>query len=330
MLRFVVALAFAVFLSAPALAQSAADGQFVSDIHAKPCVGRPVQLRDIAHNPSTFEGQCVRTRGIVHGWGLFTNVAAIYDRSERDSAERVGLYPQGVAEDLNGAVEADVTGVVGDCGAFRSPDILMVLGYCHHFGGAYLAVTNISPRGGQIARLVGEHNRVRYGDLAFAPPRWSQLPVVRDLAERWRLSVFHHDLAAYARLSGREETSLDPSDRASGEYLLFTATDSPFAFLRGRVSPPETAIFVPKEPGHARADPRRTKEDREALVCFCRTDDCRSLWPISESDARDDPVRPFACIEVYAAFGHPDAWIVRLHTGGNGLAEPSAATARRR
>jgi hypothetical protein len=199
----------------------------------------------------------------------------------------------------------------------------MVLGYCHHYAGAYIVVSQLTATSHSLSRRVGDADRRRIGDLGAAPSAWRDLSTVANLAERWLRSIEQGDVGEFARLEGRHAEDMQTANAQSDEHVVFAAPDGPFVQFRGSQSTPQMAIFVRKRAGSEAASLARIREDREAWACFCREADCRGAWPISIHDTANDVVRPFICAHIYdGGDASTPYWVVTTDIWSNGLVEP--------
>ena len=326
----VLVLTFALLASLPAAAQQ--EDVIIGDLtpHADctPENARAVDMHDVARHPERYSGTCVVANGVVSGWFLFDSVDSLYRRTDDDGQNRapsgrLGLYPQAASDDLPGVVQGDVVGVVGTCNALEGPNVIMVLGYCHHYGGAILIVSKITPTSAVMTRRTSERDRQRIGDLAFAPVAWRDLPAITSRAWQWLRAIENGDIAEFARLAHEQPENMRVDDANSEAHAVFSAEDSPFAYLRGSHTTPQLAVFVEKRPGDLVASMAHVTFAREAHACFCRESDCRGRWPISESDAANASQHPYVCADIYHA-ASPDSplWVVSTRVWSNGLGEP--------
>ena len=272
----------------------------------------------------------MRTEGIVAGWLVYADVDALYLAAQRtwDQVEpipyrHVGTYPQTATSVLhNRVVRAEVTGVVRTCAELHGPNVMMVLGYCHHYSGPFLQVARIAQRSGLITRRAGEAERVRIGTLGFAPAEWADYAAAEAVAREWLRSIQVRDLEAYARLVDHD---LDLSDIDSVEHYVFEARRSPFREFRGSRGAPQFAMFVYKPPGAATATLEEATTYREVEACFCRRPNCDDRWPISLLDAGNQDRRPYICANIFDAADEEDStrrWIVRVELDWDVMREP--------
>jgi hypothetical protein len=110
---------------------------------------------------------------------------------------------------------------------------------------------------------------------------------LRDLAYRFRRAVATGDRKSLS--------SFDPFVGGEDLRYVFEDHDSPFRELRDGADKP-FEVLVEEDDSTGRSSEMR--QDREAELCFCRTDDCSDSWPIASFDARDDLDHPYVCVAV--------------------------------
>jgi hypothetical protein len=330
-------LLLAIFVAACASAhptQGAADRYYaITDVNAagEECdaAAPRVDLAALIHDPRLFIGRCVSVSGIVDGWLVYESEDAFYRGADWNAGEgarynHIGTYPQEATGVLHErVVHADVVGLVSTCEQFDAdPNVIMVLGYCHHFVGPFLRVASIHQRSSPLPRLTGDVERVRIGDLGFAPSTWPDRATVERLASEWLHAIETRDLGAYARLAGRD--ALDLAQSWSEDAYVFADRNSPFLQFRRVNAPPQLAIFTRKSAGEPAATLVRAVEDSEGFACFCRLSDCTDRWPIFIRDASNEKDRPYVCADIYNG-GEPGGapeWVVRVSRSSQILTEP--------
>ena len=108
-----------------------------------------VNLRTLAAEPDKWMGKCVALDGYWEGPAIFDDVGGRrpqYARSMDVPADRrVGIYGNDKlwASAPTRPVAITAVGVAGRCEGLARGDNVMVLGYCHYTGGAYLAATEM-------------------------------------------------------------------------------------------------------------------------------------------------------------------------------------------
>lgn len=114
---------------------------------------RTVALSELIGAPAQFVGKCVRTTGVVAGWLIYVDTDAYHrgaDWNHESGApyRHIGTYPQVATAELGDeVVSADVIGIVDTCERlYGDSNVIMVLGYCHHFSGPFLRVARIERR----------------------------------------------------------------------------------------------------------------------------------------------------------------------------------------
>jgi hypothetical protein len=293
-----------------------------------PATAQNVSVRQLASRPRRYEGRCVTVSGPTYATRMYASVPSIYLSVKRGSdgqvparnlTGRLGLYfgsgsdgdgrPLLPTELLDGYRPVTVTGVVDSCERMgralpgrpveqADPEtgemtvtVTMLGGYCHSSGGAVLWVTRSSvDSAGRYERLVGQVAGDRFGRLVPAPSEWRHFRPLRNLANRFHGAVSAGHRAELSKLFGKFG--------AASSTLQFLLDDpaSPFVDLRGGKRRLPFIILVEEwdQDGVPAAD-RRTQD---AVICFCRTNDCSALWPIAKMDAVADPDHPYACVGV--------------------------------
>lgn len=312
--------------------QSSDEGEIITDVSPSDSActmetAHRISLQNLARYPQRYVGQCVRTSGVIDGWSIFASVEALYSATDQDAhsdrPSRIGSYPQAAFESLAGnVVFGDVAGVAENCDTF-APSAMMFLGYCHHYGGAFLIISALEP-GSPVVRRVGPTERRQIGTLGFAPANWEDRNTIERMASDWIASIENHDLAALARLSGRDLNEANLADENSDEHFMIAAVDSPFVEFRAPREHHQLALFVTKAPGEGRATLTRARRDREAYACICRIDDCTGVWPISVGDAWNEASHPYVCADIYNGSGDGEAahWYVQSHRSWRTMREP--------
>jgi hypothetical protein len=316
MLLFAMSLAAQVDLRPPNLAR------------CTPAVAQPVSVRQLASRPKRYHGRCVTVSGPTYLYRMYDGVPGIYLSIKRRSGgyvparnlrHRLGLYfGSGDGEDgrpglpgelLEAYHPTTVTGVADSCGRMAQalprgvvqevdPEtghptvtITMLGGYCHYSGGAVVWVTQGTvDTTYRYERLVGEGARARYGTLVPAPRDWRHYRRLRELAHRFGRAVAAGNRAALSDLYGKFGASSDAL------RFLLEDTASPFVELRGAKR--QLRFVILAEEWDQEGIPAAVRQTQDAVICFCRTTDCSSLWPIAEIDVGPDPDHPYACVEV--------------------------------
>jgi len=312
---------------------------FATEVSAEappPCTveeSTPATVIEIANDPERFLDRCVTVTGAVAGIGMYSGregmyLAHRYDREGRRSEQarlhRIGIDRQDI-RDLQMAYpqQTTVTGRVDSCERrFKRIEeaggIPFLGGYCHYASGPTIVVDSYSITEQRHERLTGEAARAAYGDLAFMPADWPARAGTEGVVADFLSAVRRGDRPRLAEL--HEFTDENNQYQREVLYALLQDTDSPFAALRqGR--DPQTALFVTMAEdgtllGGERAAP-------SGLACFCRTEDCTGLWPISMNDATNAPDRPFVCTHLQGDGSRP-AWLVTPVREG-WLTEPAAS-----
>jgi len=110
-----------------------------------------VSLTDLARTPQTWAGKCVAVDGYWRHRALFDTAQDARTQGAQSGAalkgRRVGIY--GTPELLSSAppkpARYTAVGIAGTCDALAEGAI-MVMGYCHYTGGAYIAVAEVHRR----------------------------------------------------------------------------------------------------------------------------------------------------------------------------------------
>ena len=199
----------------------------------------------------------------------------------------------------------------------------MLGGYCHWFDGPIVDVASWSIDSGvRYERLIGEAARRRFGDLVSATPVTPNLKALLAFGHDFLRAVRNRDRAALAALHGFSPDTRNTDDRRVLSFIL-DDPDSPFRQLRAGIGT-TPAIFVRRDVE------RRPDEGVGGVLCFCRTENCRSRWPISILDTGNSADKPYVCTIV-----EPRDWVPRrggLNTASRGeswLREPARTAFRR-
>jgi hypothetical protein len=309
-----------------------------------PCTARGAIRTDvvaIARAPERFLDRCVTVTGALAGIRMYSGREGLYLTSRfgpdgnptaADLQHRIGIDKQEIRNlRMPHPMRATVTGRVDSCErrgerarARRTAQgeipIVMLTGYCHYQGGPTIVVDAYEIGQQGYERMTGEAARRRYGNIALIPADWPHRAALEQLAAQFLAALRTGDRAALAALHDIRPGSTNESDRAQ----LFSLLDdpaSPFVQLR-RAAPSQSAIFVTSREGAA------IPEDYvSGILCFCRTGDCATRWPIAFNDADNGPDRPYVCTKVEPRDGGPIRARLRTPTRG-WLAEPSRTAFR--
>ena len=284
-----------------------------------PAIAISTTVEAVASNPGQWLARCVTVTGPALGRSIYSDVEGFYLIRQRDDTghvprrhlrHRIGLYLTDHLLPGETLEQWSVTGTVDSCE--RRADearrqeaeenrrlreagseeimILMLGGYCHYYPGAVIDVVAVERGPDQdYHRLVGADARDRFGNLVFAPSRWRHLARFRRMAEAFRAAVATRDRERLSALHGR--FGADPEEL---DHLLRNS-DSVFREMRGGAAFP-FAIFVEAFDQEGRSPEHQRYQD--GYICYCRSEDCRNVWPISDVDARDHPEHPYACLRV--------------------------------
>lgn len=290
----------------------------------KGCTLRNAQnasLKDVVHNIKSYKRKCVRITGLQRADAIYSSISGYYlvapasvshsidARSVKDD-NVIGLYlPEKLTgkQFLSGAATTTVIGRVGTCDDLNGPNVIMIVGYCHHGpGDVFIAVTYMHSKPARFIRLIGESVRQTVGNLREVSPDWPLKPLVEEVAQRWLASIQNNGFATFRRLAlGAQDPNESDADLAAivsgpgpyhdAEQYVFFDKSSSFAQFRGAKTNPELVLFRYTD---SVAEPKAQLEF-QAIACFCRKDDCSNLWPISDFDAANAPQRPYICAEIW-------------------------------
>lgn len=283
---------------------------------------QPATVREIAAAPDRWFGRCVRLEGLTTGQTFYQDVEAGYRRDASDKEDRpndgwLGLYPREGRVDRRRPRRASVAGIVQDCGrnyeaaeAGAGPEVLiMSVGYCHYNGGLILGEATIR-HGARVSlpRLTGDKARLAVGDLLTVNETGAPPAEPLGLLRRFVAAVRAGDSVGAAALAGSYNVNVRNGPQGQMRWRRFLTAEGPFAFLRKDR----------REPIFFRA--RQSREDAEYdaspdwFACFCRTRDCKGLWPISVKDAVADYDPAYACIRLYRAPAEGEPWTIGIET----------------
>lgn len=310
-----------------------------------PALAKKVTISEVGNNLANYMGRCVTVEGAANGTALYAGVTGFYktslgytsDLNDRDEDKveregRIGLYSRdgiirAVPVGILGPAHMQVTGRVGSCERMYSEaeasveedqkkgidSIVFLSGYCHYHGGAFVEVTfatlDLTRR---YERLLGEENRVKYGRLDIMPANWPKRAEFAVAMNAFRAAVAAKNKEALLKLHGSDSVTGYQSEAV--ESLL--REDSPFAQAASNPNLP-VEFFVQDDVS------KPEKASTFAIVCFCRTADCRDKWPISTEDSYNVWGRPYACTQVWIE-ASKGPWIFATKFQEGGLAEPHA------
>ena len=309
----------------------------------------PAAIDTIQKDFANWDGRCVRVRGLAFHDHLYVDRLAILKTPGRYTAASEGaiaVYPKEDRGNLPPeAAWVEVVGKLGSCTdeeaatqALRKqePDqLIMTFGYCHTSLENYIApVAVVIASHAPILRLTEKEVPPDRRPLADAAPdvpdRAAQLAAARAAIAALKAG----DEAAFLRLSD-PETAEDVAalkGRSPEKYLqediekahsLFqdqAENHGPFASVS---STAQERVFINQASFKVKTtDPQ---EPPPLIICWCKTADCGSKWPIMSSDADNAPERPYACArtgetEIYPNREH----VIEVETTSRtkGLAEP--------
>ncbi|HXC56503.1 MAG TPA: hypothetical protein VNU97_14490 [Rhizomicrobium sp.] len=272
----------------------------------KPCGQhiRDADLHDVAAHPAHYADVCVRIRGLVVGTMLFAGRRGYYLAGQGTeyfavpggTDYRVGLY----MSDANWKrvrdkppAEAVVIARVETCDDLVTDleNVLMVQGWCHYQSGTIFAVASIHTKMTRILRATSDADRADMGDLRFAPPDWDRRAAVTDLGESWMRAIEAGDAQTLRKLQTAYDVQFEP--------VVLRDAGSPFATFRGRKTLPQMVLFLPP----TRDEHPTSNLYNVGVFCFCRSNVCDGLWPISTQDTGFTPERPYVCGGVWSQDG---------------------------
>lgn len=272
-------------------------------------VAKPMDVRKLISQADKRLGDCVRVRGLVDSQYLYADRDAIYQQPRNASGlssngGALGLQRSGGQDWENaGLVETELVGTLNDCGRIqdellrnmRETGVFILLGgFCHYSSSLFLSVDEEHVLGPLNWERQLQRRAARdYGNLT--PARGSLREAARKVAMDFLAALRGGDRESVTMRNRRMFTQ----DDVASETLAYVFDDpgSPFANLRATGQTSQMEIFAYREPlWHT--TPEEESSEQLAIVCFCRTADCRKSWPINSGDATNTPSRPYACIFV--------------------------------
>ena len=277
-----------------------------------------------------FEGRCIEISAITDGALLFTGVEGYYlagpifggdpDDNPNDR-HRLGFYDgpdrqrRGAPVDLRWMT---ATGWLRDCetenerayAQAAENAIVFNSGFCHYASGPVLFLSEYR-LGDSVGarRLTGESMRARVGNFVRAPSDWPHRAFVEVKAAEYLDALRRNDRAAL----GAMHVAAHDSEGAREALDLILGGHAGFAELRSGSKHSQTAIFLRDEAGPLTSAEERTaygellegrmapdegnEENYSSTICFCLTEGCGELWPISDFDADNREERPYVCTE---------------------------------
>lgn len=307
----------------------------------------PTTVLAIAGNPDAWIGRCVAVRGVTAGLGLVEDVDGLYTpvRELLDPSSNgrlIGLDRARGVRTPGPYRRALVMGRVQDCETIRRiadaqqgpGELVVVLGYCHYYNGAYLRVQAMRDLGPAIlTRRMGEAAGPAYGDLTPVPADWRHRAQVEGLAAGFLAALRRGDAKAIAGMTFEDPLTYDKQKAAALTRFLLRDRASPFAGLRSGAEPQRIVLALRGDLSGGDANNDGANNDSangdnyDSITCFCREKDCTGRWPIDRMDADNLPSRPYACIEImpYIVFRQGVRPMIAVRRDTVGLAEPHPA-----
>lgn len=151
MKALVAGLVLSALLALPVMAQDKVYDTGVrptGDECLKPGASEAVDLPQLLKDPAAYKGRCVIVEGYVYARALFLSKRDTQIKYAASAAalqgQRLGLYGRdNLMEGLHGLPKGRyvrLTGKVWDCESMKSPDTILLLGYCHYTSGPILSV----------------------------------------------------------------------------------------------------------------------------------------------------------------------------------------------
>lgn len=309
-----------------------AAGQTQAAQQAERCTMRTAVAADVramAREPQRWLGRCVRLVGYVSYNHFYADVGGYYryfasDYDDHRNDGWLGLYPRRRYGFRGPMQRGSVVGIVHDCESDQErSDAIMMMGFCHYRYGLVLREVSLRAQASvDFHRQTGDGARRAIGDLETAEEAGPLPPEVSSLFNRFILAVRAGDQATLQGLIvsnyGDEQ---DEHRRVAAERAFLLGSESPLAVLRA-AREPQVAYFRSRLPRHV-------ERPGNWHACFCKTADCSNVWPISESDATADPVRPYLCVEAFGQdYRRPADRIGVIRQSGYPL-EPARTAIRR-
>ena len=295
-----------------------------------------VTVTRLAADPKPYLGRCVRVSGVWSGRELYADLDAyhrrggrhtIYDDITRPRTFQVGVYaPDDLIKLKGGSYDtptaADMIARVGDCEDLWK-GALFVAGYCHSDFGAYLAVEDADLAPLRLARLVSDKDRFQVGDLAVAPKDWAHRGAQEKLIRDWMRAFAAREEKALIELYGLSGPQLDQARKWSDTPGVSPPAPAYADFQTYRPGR-QVEVFLEKPHDASGPDSSREGWDWDSIGCVCREADCTGRWPIGRMDARNNPMRPYVCLE-FSRVGpdnEPPRWQLRAHLDERRMIEP--------
>lgn len=277
--------------------EPAGEPSFVFDIWSETCTvdsATSVTFRGVS-SPVTQEKDCVRIDGLWDGLRVYENLDAWYALSgvpgmpeDEPPPGRLGVY--GVRDRIPMPARPTFATLAGKAG--RCSREVWMGGYCHHFGGAYIALGQARLHEPSPERLTGAAQRARVGHLKDLPQDSPVHAAGMNDAQAWLLMLQNGDEAAYAAAWGLEEDLTFPDQEDTDLYKLFRRPESPFRILATQ-NDTEIRLF-----GYAKDADAGSADDFGVFACFMIGRWTEDRWPVSELDAAPSLERPYVCVSL--------------------------------
>jgi hypothetical protein len=309
-----------------------------------PCTrqsAQPAAIQAIMHDPAAYRGRCVAVTAFSHGLMLFASLDGYYlagpltgigPAREPEARERLGMENRRVMRRIprGGLRLVTAFGRVQICEELRDMiegsagpnEIVMLMGFCHMANGPVLGLTDVSlSPSPSPARLSGEANRARLGNLVAPPADWPHRAFVEEYARQYLAALRSGDRATFARIHEPDHQS---GAEGSEAVALAFGHHRGFRDIRTAPQPPQMAIFIQDAPGPRIWSAEDRDDDYASTICFCRSGDCTDRWPISTFDADNREDRPYVCASFgpYIVFNGGTAPTFRTGRERFGLPEP--------
>jgi hypothetical protein len=283
----------------------------------------PVTIEAVQSALETWEGHCVRLRGLAANRRLYASRDALLDPIIVYGplpARSIVIYPDGPTRRERDPRMVEIVGRIGSCARMhelvremreRERDhLIMVAGYCHTSLESYVRPTTIRvtdhraiPRPTEAEVAPGRRQLI--DAPATVPLRNEQAAAARALAA----AIAAGDQAAFRRLHDPDlQAEIDrpggtrtpamiraETGEENARLRRLRAPDSVFAGLPAATSRQER-VFVTREDQSDAAAPG-AHDDVPLLTCWCRSADCTGRWPVRTVDADNDRHRPYACVQ---------------------------------
>lgn len=323
----------------------------------EPNIATPITVDQLVASDRSLIGTCVAVQGWTSGGTLLQSVEDYYRYTEREDfqpkepRQEVGIYDYfdfiygdevflsalllEVGEE-DGPEWVSITGAVGHCDVDYDDDqkepnepvvVMTDHSYCGWSGTVYIKAHTISIDRSRLAyRLTDQSLRGRLGNLEIVSANDRSFAKGQEIATSFFQAMRRRDYTSIKRHFGMP---IGSDLKSSPFHHFFENAENALAFSRSLpvnydAPVPQFVLF------RFDAETRQFLDtsDRDLpfdVMCFCKTGDCSTLWPLNEIDARNRDDRPFACAQIVSdepEKGEDDPWSHRVVAFDGFLPEP--------